>query len=416
MDEEKNEKIDQEIPVPEETTEETVVTPEVPQEEKTEEAFDASTFTPTSRRSKKKKKKNPILKILLIFVLLAALVFGGAYLFYTSSLKPVSKEDKEVIVTIDKGSTVTKIAETLEENGVIRSSFVFRLYAKQHKISNMQAGTYKLNTNMEVDRILDMLSGGSKYYPDMVNVTFVEGKNMRWIAKKIADTTNNSQDSVFATLQNTSYIDSLIQKYWFLTNDIKDTSIYYPLEGYLFPDTYSFENKDVRVETIFEAMLDQMDKKLTPYRSEIESSNYSVHEILTLASVVESEGANKEARANIASVFYNRLKSNMSLGSDVTTYYAIKVDMSERDLKKSEISKYNPYNTRGPRMNGKLPIGPIGCSSMESIKAAIEPSTTDYLYFVADKNGKVYFTKTNQEHNAKVSELKANGLWSTYGN
>ena len=85
-------------------------------------------------------------------------------------------------------------------------------------------------------------------------------------------------------------------------------------------------------------MLDQMDKKLTPYRSEIESSNYSVHEILTLASVVESEGANKEARANIASVFYNRLKSNMSLGSDVTTYYAIKVDMSERDLKRARLA------------------------------------------------------------------------------
>lgn len=416
MDEEKNEKLEQDMPLPETTTEEPMQPEEVPPETQTESAFDANTFTPTPRRKKGKKKKNPILKILLIFLLLVVLLLIGAFVYYKSCLKPVSKEDKEIIVTIDKGSTVTKIAETLEENGVIRSSFVFRLYAKQNKINNMQAGTYKLNTNMEVDRILDLLSGGSKYYPNMVNVTFVEGKNMRWIAKKIAETTNNSEESVFATLQNTTYIDSLIQKYWFLTDSIKNPSVYYPLEGYLFPDTYSFEDKDVRVETIFEAMLDQMDKKLTPYREEIENSNYSVHEILTLASVVESEGASKNARANIASVFYNRLKSNMSLGSDVTTYYAIKVDMSERDLRKSEISQYNPYNTRGPRMNGKLPIGPIACSSMESIKAAIEPSNTDYLYFVADKNGKVYFTKTNQEHNAKVSELKANGLWYTYGN
>lgn len=413
MDEEKDEKIEQEIPTMPEQTEE-MKQEEVPMQEPVT-TFDADTFRPTPR-SKKKKKKNPILKILLILLLLIIIVLGGAFIYYNSCLKPVSKENKEVIVTIDKGATVTKIADILEENGVIRNSMVFRLYAKQIKANNMQAGTYKLNTNMSVDQILDMLGGGSKYYPDMVNVTFVEGKNMRWIAKKIASTTDNTEDAVYTTLENDTYIDGLIQKYWFLTSDIKNSSIYYPLEGYLFPDTYSFENKKVSVETIFEAMLDQMDKKLTPYRSEIEASNYSVHEILTLASVVESEGANKEARANIASVFYNRLKSNMSLGSDVTTYYAIKVDMSERDLKKSEINQYNPYNTRGPRMNGKLPVGPIGCSSLESIKAAIEPSTTDYLYFVADKNGKVYFTKTNQEHNAKVSELKANGLWYTYGN
>jgi len=413
MDEEKDEKIEQEHLTTQEPAEEIPTETEESQEPEIEQpAFDADTFQPTPR----KKKKNPILKILLILLLLILIVLVGAFIYYNSCLEPVSTESKEVIVTIDKGSSVTKIADTLEENGVIRSSLVFRLYAKQNKANNMQAGTYKLTTNMNVDQILDMLGGGSKYYPDMINVTFVEGKNMRWIAKKIASTTDNTEEAVFSTLENDAYINSLIQKYWFLTDDIKNSSIYYPLEGYLFPDTYSFDNKQVSVETIFETMLDQMDKKLTPYRSEIENSNYSVHDILTLASVIESEGANENARANIASVFYNRLKNNMSLGSDVTTYYAIKVDMSERDLRKSEINQYNPYNTRGPRMNGKLPVGPIACSSVESIQAAIEPSSTDYLYFVADKNGKVYFTKTVQEHNAKVAELKANGLWYTYEN
>jgi UPF0755 protein len=104
----------------------------------------------------------------------------------------------------------------------------------------------------------------------------------------------------------------------------------------------------------------------------------------------------------------------MSLGSDVTTYYAFGVDMADGDLTKDQINTYNPYNTRGPNMNGKIPIGPICNMSKSAIEAAINPTATDNLYFVADKNGKVYFTKTNDEHNEKIAELKEEGLWFTY--
>lgn len=387
---------------------------EILENEQEEITIEEVASNPSSKRKPKKKKKI-FLWIILVLFLFVILAVVGVYLYYTSCLEPVSDEETEVIVTIEKGSNVTEISQVLEENGLIKDSRVFRFYVShQAENDNMQAGTYKLYTNMSVAEILEQLNNGSKYYPDLVNITFVEGKNMRWIANRIASSTNNSYDSVMEVLENDSYIDSLIDEYWFLTDEIKNESIYYPLEGYLFPDTYSFKNKDVTVETIFETMLDQMDKKLTPYRSEIEASGYTVHEILTLASVVESEGANKDARALIASVFYNRLKANMSLGSDVTTYYAIQVDMSERDLYRSEINQYNPYNTRGPNMNGKLPVGPIACSSMESILAAIEPAESDYLFFVADKNGEVYFTRTNEEHNQKVAELKEQGLWYTY--
>ena len=101
----------------------------------------------------------------------------------------------------------------------------------------------------------------------------------------------------------------------------------------------------------------------------------------------------------------------MPIGSDVTTYYAIKVDVGEKDLKKSELNTYNPYNTRGPNMEGKIPIGPISSVSESSLEAAIEPNETSYLYFVADKNGKVYFTRTNAEHEEKINQLKNDGLW-----
>ena len=123
---------------------------------------------------------------------------------------------------------------------------------------------------------------------------------------------------------------------------------------------------------------------------------------------------NDSDRKNVASVFYNRLDLGMSLGSDVTTYYSVKVDMGDRDLYQSEIDSYNPYNTRGPNMEGKLPVGPISSIGRASVEAAIEPNTTDYLFFVADKNGKLYFTKTNEEHVQVINELQSNGQWYEY--
>ena len=153
---------------------------------------------------------------------------------------------------------------------------------------------------------------------------------------------------------------------------------------------------------------------MNSYEGKIDDSGFSVHELLTLASMAELEGKSLEDREEIIGVFLNRIKNGMSLGSDVTTYYAFKVDMGERDLKAKELNTENPYNTRGPNMAGKLPVGPICNPSKEAIQAAIEYKETDALYFVADKNGKVYFTNSNDEHTKKIKELKDKGLWFTY--
>ena len=161
-------------------------------------------------------------------------------------------------------------------------------------------------------------------------------------------------------------------------------------------------------------MLDRMEDILNEYKEEIENSKYSVHEILTIASIIETESLSNEGRKDVSSVIYNRLKKGMAIQSDVTTYYAVQVDMGERDLYQKELDKYNPYNTRGPNMEGKLPIGPIASVSKNSIEAALNPSNTEYIFFVADKNGKLYFTKTVSEHNNIVNKLKSQGLWYEY--
>ena len=355
------------------------------------------------------KNMKKVYKIIIIACLLLIILTATPIIWYNSSLGAVSSESTPVAVDIEIGSGSDLIATKLEEAGVIQSKFAFKLYIKLNHVDGLQAGSYQLNKNMNVKEITEILKTG-KVMKEQINITFVEGKNMRWIAKKIAEHTNNTEQDVFNLLKDKTYIDSLIKDYWFITNKIKSKNIYYPLEGYLFPDTYSFDGKDVAVKDIFKVMLDKMDSVLT----ECGAKQKNIHDILSLASIVELEGVDASSRKTIASVFYNRLDSNMSLGSDVTTYYAYKVDMGERDLTTAELYTYNPYNTRGPEMSGKLPIGPIASPSKSSIEAVVHPDDTNYLYFVADKNGKVYFAETLSEHEQIVQNLKNKNLWFVY--
>lgn len=357
---------------------------------------------------KLKLKKKALFIIILLPLLLVLLLFTSIYFYFTS---PVDKKDDTIKqVIIEEGTSTSQIAEKLKASKIIKNERVFRQFLKLKKADNIYAASYYFKSSMTLNEVIDVLKQGGHNLNEIA-ITFREGINVLSLANIIEENTSNTKEDVFNTLKDEGYIDSLIDKYWFLTDDIKNKDIYYPLEGYLFPNTYFFASYDVDVKDIFDAMLDEMDKVLTKYKSDIEKNNLSIHKLLTLASIIELEGIDKSSRKDIASVFYNRLNSNMSLGSDVTTYYAFKVDINERDLYQYEIDSDNPYNTRNRKMNGKLPVGPISLPSKESIEAAIYPSKTNYYYFVADKNNKVYFTKTFEEHENVISKLQDEGLW-----
>lgn len=350
-------------------------------------------------------------KVVLIGLALIVIISVSICAWYNISISPIKGDEETHTVEIAMGSGTATIAQKLENAGLIKSKLAFRIYVKLNKISNFQAGTYEITKDMSVEDIVKLLQTGKVSSKDVIKITFVEGKNMRWIAEKIAETTNNTEDDVYSLLKNENYLDSLIQKYWFITDEIKNKDIYYSLEGYLFPDTYQFENKNVTVEKIFETLLNQMENKLEKYKTDIQKSKYSVHQLLSMASIIENEAVFDKDRKDVSSVIYNRLNKNMAIQSDVTTYYAFKIEMGERDLRSSELNTYNAYNTRGPNMEGKLPVGPISMTGLSSIEAAIYPNETQYIYFVADKNGNVYFTKTYNEHLQKVNSLKNSGQW-----
>ena len=289
---------------------------------------------------------------------------------------------------------------------------IYKIYVKMNNIKDIKASTYELNQNMSLKEIMDALAEGNSYNPDQINILFKEGLNVRKIARIIEEETNNSYDDVMTLMNDKEYIDTLITKYWFLTDSIKNTKIYYPLEGYLFPSKYAFLNKDVAVKDIIETMLDEMDKQLTPYKEKINASEFNVHELMTLASIVELEGGNADDRKGVAGVFYNRIKDGWVLGSDVTTYYYLKIDNFKESLNGNPnlYTCDNAYNTRCTSFVG-LPVGPVSNPGKESIEATIDYTKHNYYYFVADCKGKTYLSKNSTEHYNTIQRLQNENNW-----
>ena len=331
--------------------------------------------------------------------------------FYNYQMSSMSKDSEEVIVEIKSGS-VASIGSTLYENGLIHSELIFKIYVKLNNVGSLKASTYKLNKNMNLKEIINVLEEGNSYNPDQVVITFKEGLNIRKIAKLVSEETNNSYDDFMALVNDRNYVNELINKYWFLDDSILNNKIYYSLEGYLFPNTYAFLNKDVTSKEIIEKMLDEMDKQLSKYKSQIENSEYSLHELITLASIVELEGASANDRAAVAGVFYNRIKDGWVLGSDVTTYYYLKIDDFKQSLNgnKDLFTCDYAYNTRCTSFVG-LPVGPISNPGVESIDAVINYKKHNYYYFVADCKGKTYLSKDATEHYNTISKLKNDNNW-----
>jgi len=330
-------------------------------------------------------------------------------IFYFIAFGKVSNNNEQVKFVVETGSTYSTLAPKLKEENLIKSEFFYKIYIKLTNPEPLKTGVYYLSENMNIKKLVNELENNTKQ--DYISITFKEGIDFRDVIQLITKNTEITEEEIIDLVQDQKYLNELINKYWFLTEDIKNKDIYYSLEGYLFPDTYNFDN-NTSLKEIFDIMLTNTEKKLEKYKDI--KSNYSIHEMMTMASIVELEASNSDDRAGVAGVFYNRLESNWSLGSDVTTYYGLKLDLSERDLTIKELNEYNNYNTRSSKMAGKLPISPICMPSINSIEAAFSPEQHNYYYFVADKNGKTYFNKTSSGHTSTVSKLKSEGLWYTY--
>ncbi|MFF2286196.1 endolytic transglycosylase MltG [Peribacillus butanolivorans] len=344
-------------------------------------------------------------KIIMItiasLILLIGIVGLVGFLYINSAMKPVDPDDDTIKkVKIPIGSTVNGISTLLEEQGIIKDARVFKYYIKFRNESGFQAGEYKLSPSMPIQDIVTSIKTGKLMKEATMKITIPEGKQLVQIADIIAVKTDQDPKEVFKKLNDEKFVNSMQERFpELLTSEIENKNVLYPLEGYLFPATYDFYEEKPSLEAVVIEMLKKTEETLQAYETQMNKQDYSVHQMLTFASLVEEEATAQVDRGKIASVFYNRIKKDMPLQTDPTVLYAKGSHKSKVLYKDLEVkSPYNTYKNKG------LPPGPIANAGTTSIDAVLKPEKTDFLYFLATPEGEVLYSKTLDEHNIKKAE------------
>lgn len=366
----------------------------------------------------KKEKKSHVKAFVISFLVFLALLSAGGYFGYQyvlDSLLPIDANSKKyVTVQIPDGSNVQEIGTTLEKAGLVKHGLIFSFYAKYKNYTDLKAGYYNLQKSMSTEDLLKELQKGGTDEPQepvLATLTIPEGYTLDQIAQAVGQLQGDfkeplTADAFLAKVQDENFISQEVAKYPSLLESLptKESGARYRLEGYLFPATYSIK-ESTTIESLIDEMLAAMDKNLSPYYSTIKSKNLTVNELLTIASLVEKEGAKTEDRKLIAGVFYNRLNRDMPLQSNIAILYAQgklgqNISLAEDVAIDTNIdSPYNVYKNVG------LMPGPVDSPSLDAIESSINQTKSDNLYFVADvTDGKVYYANNQEDHDRNVAE------------
>lgn len=327
-----------------------------------------------------------------IAVVAAVLLGAGLFLAFGTS-HTIERSDRDagenIYMVVKPGTTASEISDRLMQLGVIDSRLRFWWLMKlQGDAGKFKTGTYAFTPHMDEQAVLDKLVAGDT---TVVKFTIPEGFGIKEIAKRLADEGLVDEQEFLAEAKDFAPYDYMKKR----------PNVRYAAEGYLFPDTYVIHS-DVSAEGIMKMMAEDFDTRLTPaLRQQAAAKGLSIHDLITLASLVEKEARYDEDRPIIAQVFFKRLQMGMPLQSDTTLQYlmaAPKEDVSIEDTKID--SPYNTYQHEG------LPPGPIASPGMKSILAVLNPANTDYLYFVADRQGHNHYSQTYDEHLAIVEQVR----------
>ncbi|MGX7420093.1 endolytic transglycosylase MltG [Carnobacterium gallinarum] len=351
-----------------------------------------------SRTLEREKESNMVRKIVLsiISVLVVLLVILGlvGYSYVTSSLKPLDpKSEKKLSVEVPIGSTSKEIAKILEDKKIIKSALVFNYYVKTQNAADFLAGFYEFSPSMTLDTIIKDLQKGGGTDPSKI-ILIKEGYTLDEIGKAIADSTKFKEKDFMELIQDQEFVNEMHKKYpKLLDSAMAAENVKYRLEGYLFPAVYDFSS-NMTLNEIVEKMISKTNEVLYPFYGTINGQAKTVQQVLTVASLLEKEGVTYDDRTKIASVFYNRIKEDMALQTDISVLYALGEHKEFISIKETEVdSPYNLYANKG------FGPGPFNSPSLEAIKAALNPADTNYLFFLADTDtGKVYYAETYEEH------------------
>lgn len=329
----------------------------------------------------RKSKKPVFLSIVIGFTVLASMIAVGGWWYISRLLMPVNSADNSnKVITIQKGQSFNAVSNKLFKEGIIRSPWTLKISAFINgKKNTIQAGSFRLSPKMTPEEILEQLSHGTLD----VWITVLEGWRREEIAEGIAKTFEENN----LEFDQAAFLNATKNK-----------------EGYLYPDTYLFpiNTAETTVASVLESTLQ---KKLTPdLVAGINRSGKNLHQILTMASVVEREARTDESRKKVAGILWKRLDNSWPLQADATLQYAKGYDLVQKTWWKPPLavdkeinSPYNTYKFTG------LPPGPICSPSLSSIEAAVFPVESGYWYYLTDNQGNMHYAATLAEHNTNVN-------------
>lgn len=343
------------------------------------------------------------LLLCLFLIILAAcggiLAFSKTYSYSfhiidENNMRPMSSTIRELSLTITSSTTMDDVASKLYAEGFIGNKFWFKLESKLYSYNDcLIPGTYHIASTMTNVEMLKLFTTIPKA-EDEVQFTIPEGFSVLQIANRLDDKNIVSKEDFLDAINNKTF------DYPFLRDLPENTQ--YRLEGYLFPDTYTI-HKGASSEEIIMMMLNRFAEISSRYTQYLYSSNYTLHDILTIASIIEREAKLDEERATISGVIYNRLNNEMPLQMCSTVQYAMekrKVTLTSEDL--TVDSPYNTYLYSG------LPVGPICCPGENALEAAFIPEENDFFYFVLKNSseGSHAFSSTAEEHASYKAQYK----------
>lgn len=332
-----------------------------------------------------------MIKRLVYLLIILALTGGGAvgvlYLYLSSwADRPVGAPALEKLFTIQPGQPLKRTAENLEQEGLISNAFHFTMLARIEKQEKLiKAGEYFISTAMSPRQILSLIVEGRVH---LYRLTIPEGFNLAQIAAAVAAAGLES---------DAGFLDAARSPATAAKFGIDADT----LEGYLFPDTYYFP-RGLDSTTIIATMVKQFQAAFKPeWKARASEMGMTLHEVVTLASIIEKETGAAQERPVIASVFHNRLQKGMRLETDPTVIYGIP-DFDGR-IRRRHLEAHTPYNTY--RIHG-LPPGPIASPGAAALESVLYPATTDYLFFVSKNDGTHQFSTNLQDHNAAVKKYQ----------
>ena len=344
-----------------------------------------------------------------IFLLIIGTFLGGGYLFavhlinthtYTP-LDATATEEDAIVFEIEEGMLSADVVARLHEAGLIRHEWIANQLVRWNRWDGIVAGEYELHPGLSLYEMFTHFMAGGTISEGLVYIIVPEGARLTWIAHLFAEALDMDANALLTLWADEAFLNELIEEYWFLTDEVLNSALYYPLEGYITPIRHEIPAGLEDPRAVTRVALKMTEHRLDSVRSKIEAQALTFHEILTFAAIIEAETQDVAEMTMVAGVFQNRLDIGKLLQTDVTAQYTAPERQTHVTYEMLEVE--SPFNTY---MHPGLPPGPVNSPSIQAISASMAPASHDYLFFISDMFGcvgepgnKNYFTNY-EDHSA----------------